>query len=82
MFVHTRPLSSSNGTEYWYFIRIRSCPTLPAGVHGRYLVLCLGGLQATVQAEVERHLAAAGHRAEVRVFSEDCRGKNHATPII
>ena len=40
----------------------------------RYLALCLGGLQLVVPAEVERHLAAAGHRAEVHVFNEDCRG--------
>ena len=40
----------------------------------RFLALCLGGLQLVVKAEVERHLAAAGHRAEVHVFNEDCRG--------
>lgn len=43
-------------------------------LRNRYLVLCLGGMQTTVKAEVERHLATCGQTAEVRVFEEDCRG--------
>lgn len=40
----------------------------------RYVALCLGGMQAVVKAEIERHVAACGQTAEVRMFNEDCQG--------
>eukprot|EP00752_Nemacystus_decipiens_P012903 g11421.t1 len=44
--------------------------------HGRdwYVALCLGGMQAAVKADIERHVAACDQIAEVRMFNEDCGG--------
>lgn len=43
-------------------------------LRSRYVALCLGGMQAAVKAEIERHVATCGQRAEVRMFNEDCQG--------
>ena len=40
----------------------------------RYLLICVGGLQAVVKTEVERHMAACGRKAYVQVFQEDFQG--------
>lgn len=43
----------------------------------RYMALCLGGLQSTVKAEVERQITAHGRwRADVQIFQEDFEGRS------
>ncbi|CAM9275996.1 unnamed protein product [Laminaria digitata] len=63
----------------------RDTPSSPSAAQGRnglidgveqdwYLLLCVGGLQAVVKTEVERHFKEYGRKVSVQVFQEDCQG--------